>query len=70
MKIRTGTAADLETVLALMDEAVAWLVAQGRTDQWGAEPFSGDAKKTEFIRKLIDEGISSLPRSMGRRRGR
>ena len=43
-------------VLALMDEAVAWLVAQGRTDQWGSEPFSGDPKKTEFIRKLIDEG--------------
>jgi len=56
MEIRAGTAADLDTVLALMDDAVAWLTAQGRTDQWGAEPFSGDEKKTEFIRKLVEAG--------------
>ncbi len=56
MKIRTGTVADLNTVLALMDEAVAWLTAQGRTDQWGSEPFSTNPKTTEFIRKLVEDG--------------
>jgi GNAT superfamily N-acetyltransferase len=56
MKIRTGTIADLNIVLALMDEAVAWLAAQGRTDQWGSEPFSANPKTTAFIRKLVEAG--------------
>jgi GNAT superfamily N-acetyltransferase len=56
MKIRAGNVADLDTVLALMDEAVAWLAAQGRTDQWGSEPFSTNPKTTAFIKKLVDEG--------------
>ncbi|WP_258563535.1 acyltransferase domain-containing protein, partial [Streptomyces phytophilus] len=41
MKIRTGGPADAPAVLALLDAAVAWLTAQGRTEQWGTEPFSG-----------------------------
>src|SRR5437763_1974785 len=38
--IRHGSAADARLVLALFDEAVAWLVARGQTGQWGSEPFS------------------------------
>ncbi|WP_028065146.1 GNAT family N-acetyltransferase [Solirubrobacter soli] len=40
MIIREGTPADTATVLALFDEAVAWLVARGQTGQWGSTPFS------------------------------
>jgi GNAT superfamily N-acetyltransferase len=36
--IRPGDERDLPAVLALMDGAVAWLVAQGRTGQWGTDP--------------------------------
>ena len=27
-------------MLALFDEAIAWLVARGQTGQWGSRPFS------------------------------
>lgn len=38
--LRPGRADDAPAVLDLFDEAVAWLAARGRTDQWGAQPFS------------------------------
>jgi GNAT superfamily N-acetyltransferase len=38
--IREGHPADAAAVLALFDEAVAWLVGRGQTGQWGSEPFS------------------------------
>ena len=37
--IRPGDEADGPTVVALFDEAVAWLVERGQTGQWGATPF-------------------------------
>ena len=40
MRIREGGPADAAAVLALFDEAVAWLVARGQTGQWGSKPFS------------------------------
>jgi len=39
-RIRVGGVRDVPVVLALFDAAVRWLVAQGRTGQWGTEPFS------------------------------
>jgi GNAT superfamily N-acetyltransferase len=38
--IRPGDEADGPTVVALFDEAVAWLVERGQTGQWGATPFA------------------------------
>ncbi|MEU9076595.1 GNAT family N-acetyltransferase [Kitasatospora sp. NPDC004745] len=38
--IRTGGPDDIPDVLALLDGAVAWLAGQGRTGQWGDQPFS------------------------------
>jgi len=35
MKIRTGGPESAADILALLDTAVAWLTAQGRTGQWG-----------------------------------
>jgi GNAT superfamily N-acetyltransferase len=39
-EIEHGNAADAGRLLALFDDAVAWLVARGQTGQWGSEPFS------------------------------
>jgi GNAT superfamily N-acetyltransferase len=40
LRIRPGDEADGPTVVALFDEAVAWLVERGQTGQWGATPFA------------------------------
>ena len=41
---RGGGAADAAAVMALFDEAVAWLVARGQTGQWGSEPLSANPR--------------------------
>jgi hypothetical protein len=38
--VRRGDPNDVPAVLALLDGATEWLVAQGRTDQWGTQPHS------------------------------
>ena len=40
LTIRPGDDADGPAVVALFDEAVAWLVERGQTGQWGATPFA------------------------------
>jgi GNAT superfamily N-acetyltransferase len=40
LKIRPGDEADGPAVIAMFDDAVAWLVERGQTGQWGATPFS------------------------------
>jgi GNAT superfamily N-acetyltransferase len=42
MRIERGGAADAARLLALFDDAIAWLVARGQTGQWGSEPFSSN----------------------------
>jgi RimJ/RimL family protein N-acetyltransferase len=53
--LRPGTPADAGTVLALFDEAVAWLVERGRSDQWGSTPFS----EQEQARAMVDRFAAS-----------
>ncbi len=48
--IRAGPRAP-EQLLALFDDAVAWLVARGQTDQWGSQPFSAQERQ----RARVDE---------------
>jgi GNAT superfamily N-acetyltransferase len=55
MEIRAGTIADFPAIVALMDEAIAWLAAQGRTGQWGSEPFSGRQAGVDFMRREVEE---------------
>ena len=38
--IRPGRPADEDALLALFDEAVAWMIARGQTGQWGDRLFS------------------------------
>jgi len=40
LNVRHGSAGDAPQLLALFDDAVAWMVARGQTGQWGSEPFS------------------------------
>ncbi|WP_242902493.1 GNAT family N-acetyltransferase [Actinomadura terrae] len=49
MEIRRGGMGDVPTIMAMFDAAVAWLVANGRPDQWGTEPWSADPRKVERI---------------------
>ncbi|MEV1146093.1 GNAT family N-acetyltransferase [Micromonospora sp. NPDC049799] len=45
MTVRPGGPADAKTILRLLDDATAWLVARGRTGQWGATPASEDPRR-------------------------
>jgi hypothetical protein len=40
VRIRRGGPEDAAAVIALFDEAVAWMVARGQTGQWVREPLS------------------------------
>ena len=54
--IRPGTPDDIPTVLALFDDAVAWLVSQGRTGQWGDKPWSTTPKTIALVEKYLTTG--------------
>jgi GNAT superfamily N-acetyltransferase len=54
MRIRSGTIEDFDVVIALMDEAVAWLAGQGRTGQWGSEPISALTRSVEYMRREVE----------------
>jgi GNAT superfamily N-acetyltransferase len=64
--IRSGTSADVPAVLGLLDGAVAWLVAQGRTGQWGTEPASADPRRQEQARAWVESGGLYLAEVAGR----
>jgi GNAT superfamily N-acetyltransferase len=49
MTIEQGAADDAGRLIALFDDAVAWLVARGQTGQWGSEPFSARPRTVERI---------------------
>jgi GNAT superfamily N-acetyltransferase len=56
MRIRSGSVADVPVVMAMFDEAVAWMVARGNTEQWGTEPWSSDPHKVEAATRKLDRG--------------
>jgi GNAT superfamily N-acetyltransferase len=45
----------VDAVLGLLDRATEWLVALGRTDQWGTEPHSTNQKRIDQIRGFADD---------------
>ncbi|WP_433019186.1 GNAT family N-acetyltransferase [Kribbella sp. CA-294648] len=49
LSIRRGGPGDVQAVLGLLDKATEWLVANGRTDQWGTEPHSTNPRRIEQI---------------------
>lgn len=56
MRIRVGDREDVRLILEFGDEAVAWMNARGNTEQWGTEPFSGNAKREEGFLTRADNG--------------
>lgn len=59
-QFRPGSSDDTGAVLALFDANVAWLVEQGRPEQWGSEPFSGNPKLVDFVRDLLSSGVVTI----------
>jgi GNAT superfamily N-acetyltransferase len=54
--IRPGNSEDAAIILALFDDAVAWLVARGQPGQWGTEPFSAFPARVEKAREWAASG--------------
>ncbi|WP_405056609.1 GNAT family N-acetyltransferase [Kribbella sp. NBC_01505] len=54
--MRPGDGNDVPAVLALLDGATEWLVAQGRTDQWGTQPHSSSPWRIEQITGYAGSG--------------
>ncbi|WP_237773474.1 GNAT family N-acetyltransferase [Streptomyces luteocolor] len=56
MRIRKGGAEDIPAIIALFDGAVEWLVARGRTGQWGTTPWSANPKAVAMVEKYVTTG--------------
>src|SRR4051794_13038629 len=56
MMIRDGGPGDVPAVLGMFDSSVAWLVARGRTRQWGSRPFSTDPVRVESVTSWAASG--------------
>ncbi|MER6073701.1 GNAT family N-acetyltransferase [Streptomyces sp. NPDC001817] len=54
--IREGGPEDIPVMLAMLDSSVEWLVSQGRTGQWGAEPLSENPRVAESVAGYMDKG--------------
>jgi len=56
MRITAGGTGDVDTVLALLDGATAWLVGLGRTGQWGTEPHSTNPRRVAQVTEWAEGG--------------
>lgn len=54
--LRPASSADVEPLLALMDRVVAWLVARGRSGQWGSRPLSEATGYREHTAAAVTAG--------------
>ena len=53
---RAGSVADTPLVVGLFDGAVQWMVARGRTDQWGDQLFSADPRRLAAAIRWAESG--------------
>ncbi|MFI9171876.1 GNAT family N-acetyltransferase [Streptomyces lincolnensis] len=63
--IRDGGPEDIPVVLAMLDSCVEWLVAQGRTGQWGEKPMSQNPKVAESIAGYLETGSMFIAEADG-----
>lgn len=64
MLIRRAEAGDLDAVLGLFDDAVAWFVSVGNTEQWGVELWSAQERRVAQLREacaLPEAWVAELP---------
>lgn len=66
LKVRPGDRDDVGAVLGLLDGATEWLVANGRTGQWGTEPHSTNPRRVEQITGFADDGGLWVAEDQGR----
>ncbi|WP_111554765.1 GNAT family N-acetyltransferase [Kitasatospora sp. SolWspMP-SS2h] len=57
MRIRTGGPESAAVLLSLLDGAVDWLAARGRTDQWGPVPWSRRPGAVERAERVTAEHL-------------
>ncbi|MCI3272244.1 GNAT family N-acetyltransferase [Streptomyces cylindrosporus] len=60
ISIREGEPDDIPVILGLFDGAVEWLVAQGRTGQWGSEPWSRNPRAVAMVERYVGQGTAFL----------
>ena len=53
MELRLGDDRDIPVLLDMFDEAVAWMVARGNTEQWGTEPWSTQPRRVDRLRRMV-----------------
>lgn len=56
LRVERGQPGDADRLLALFDDAIAWLVARGQPGQWGSEPFSASPARVERARGWAASG--------------
>jgi GNAT superfamily N-acetyltransferase len=66
LEIRPGGSEDEAAVLALFDEAIAWLVQRGLTGQWGEQPFSERPDMRDRVRATLTENEVRIAEHDGR----
>ncbi|WBO65552.1 GNAT family N-acetyltransferase [Streptomyces camelliae] len=54
--IRDGGPDDLPVILGMLDSCVEWLVAQGRSGQWGSEPMSENPRVADSVAGYMGKG--------------
>ncbi|MFB4298334.1 GNAT family N-acetyltransferase [Actinomadura sp. NTSP31] len=69
MEIRKGGPDDAPVIMAMLDGAVAWLASDGRTGQWGAEPWSGDPRRVDRIAGIARDDEILVAEADGRPAG-
>lgn len=65
ISIREGGPDDIPAMLGMLDSCVEWLVAQGRTGQWGARPLSQQPKTVESVTRYLEEGTAYVAEVAG-----
>lgn len=63
---RVGGPGDVPAWLALFDAAVAWLVANGRAEQWGRAPLSAHPAHVARVTRWADSGQARVAEVHGR----
>ncbi|MFC5826501.1 GNAT family N-acetyltransferase [Nonomuraea insulae] len=58
LRIRRGFEGDAESVLTLIDDAIAWFVSIGNVHQWGTAPWSADPVRRARISAFCAEAGS------------
>ncbi|CAM3347313.1 GNAT family N-acetyltransferase [Stackebrandtia soli] len=56
LTLRAGSVADAPAVIGLLDNAMRWLIAEGRTDQWGETLASNIPSRVAHITRYTDGG--------------